>query len=121
MDLNFFTDPGLAPKARSEITIELLEVRPYPDGHRLQVELHITPFLPNDRPSILITMLDSTGKIIASTNIIEAIQYSMHITMHLPQQFHEKELAVQTNLYFGDEPPQASATKQVLLTEMTEP
>ncbi len=115
MDLNFFSDPGLAPKARNEIEIESLLVRPYPDGRRLQIDLHITPFLPNDRPNIVVTIMDSYGKILASANIIETVQYSFKITLHLPHGFDSNELTLQADLYFSEEAPQASLTQQVLL------
>src|SRR5687768_330133 len=83
MDLNFFADPGLAPKPRTEIRIEKLEISAYPDGRRIRVELELTPFAPKDRPNIEITALRSDGVPVGSTTIIEAVQRTIGLTLHL--------------------------------------
>lgn len=106
MDLNFFADPGLAPKPRQEIRIEKLTLTAYPDNRRVRVELEITPFAPKDRPNIEITALRSDGIPVGSTTIIEAVQRTIGLTLHLrePQPHGEYQVVVQLN--FGEEPVQ---------------
>ena len=107
MDLNFFADPGLAPKPRTEIRIEKLEISAYPDGRRIRVELELTPFAPKDRPNIEITAFRSDGAQVGSTTIIEAVQRTIGLTLHLREDKQPHgEYRFTTQLFFGEEPVQ---------------
>jgi hypothetical protein len=117
MDLNFFADPGLAPKPRTEIRIEKLELSAYPDGRRIRVELELTPFAPRDRPNIEITALRSDGVPVGSTTIIEAVQRTIGLTLHLrgaEQPHGEYQFVVQ--LYFDEEPIQHELVQLLLIS-----
>lgn len=117
MDLNFFADPGLAPKPRSEIRIEKLELSSYPDGRRIRVELEMTPFAPKDRPNIEITALRSDGVPVGSTTIIEAVQRTIGLTLHIreaEQPHGDYQFVVQ--LYFGEEPVQHELVESLFIS-----
>jgi hypothetical protein len=117
MDLNFFADPGLAPKPRSEIRIEKLEVSAYPDGRRIRVELELTPFAPKDRPNIELTALRSDGAPVGSTTIIEAVQRAIGLTLHLrePEQ-PQGEYRFVAQLYYDEEPIQHELVQTLIIT-----
>ena len=117
MDLNFVSDPNLAPKPRGDIRIESLVGTLLPDGTRVSVDLHITPFLPLDRPNLVIELRATTGRLLTSTHIIETVQDQVHITLHLPREIDENTLTLQTYLYYAEEKPQASATYNILLNK----
>jgi len=119
MDLNFFSDPQLAPKPRSEIRIESLVVTLLPDGNRLSVEFDTTPFLPIDRPSISLAVRNTSGAILSSSHVIESVHEHVHITLHLPQPLADTNLIVHAELYYGEEPPQADAYQRIDVTNPT--
>lgn len=118
MDLNFFADPGLAPKPRDQIRIETFQPTPYADARRVRVDLEITPFAPSDRPNVEIAALAEDGAQIASVSVIEATQRIISLTMHLrgtvdpqsPVTFHAA-------LYYGEEPPQHTVTHTITLSD----
>jgi hypothetical protein len=117
MDLNFFADPGLAPKPRSEIRIEKFAVSAYPEGRRVRIEIELTPFIPADRPNIEITAFRADGMRVGSTTIIEAVQRLIALTMHLrePEQ-PQGDYQFTADLYYGEEPPQHSVTEVLTIT-----
>jgi hypothetical protein len=113
MDLNFFADPGLAPKPRSEIRVESLVVTAYPDGRRVRIEIELTPFVPSDRPNLEITASKPDGTLVGSVSIIEAAQRTLHLTMHLREQQPSGDYSFQADLYYGEESPQAAMTTDI--------
>lgn len=116
MDLNFFADPGLAPKPRSEIRIEEFRLLPYPDGRRIRVEIELTPFGPADRPSLEITAHKPDGTQVAATTIIESVQRSFGLTMHLRTSETSGEFTFQAKLYYGENAPQDSVSQTMEVT-----
>jgi hypothetical protein len=121
MDLNFFADPGLAPKPRSEIRIEKLEVSAYPDGRRIRVELELTPFAPKDRPNIEITALRSDGVPVGSTTIIEAVQRAIGLTLHLREAEQPRgEYRFVAQLYYDEEPIQHELMEMLTIIDSEE-
>jgi hypothetical protein len=113
MDLNFFADPGLAPKPRSEIRIESLTVTPYPDGRRLRVEIELTPFAPMDRPNIELTAIKPDETQVGSVSIIEAAQRTLSLTMHIREAQPSGEYTLRADLYYGEESPQSTLSENV--------
>src|SRR5690242_14843718 len=111
MDLNFFADPGLAPRPRSEIRMEAFRLAPYPDGRRVRVEIELTPFAPGDRPNLEITAAKIDGTQVGSTTIIESVQRIFGLTMHLREPEPSGKYIFQAELYYGDDAPQDSATE----------
>ena len=113
MDLNFFADPGLAPKPRREIQVEGLTVTPYPDGRRLRVEIELTPFAPMDRPNLELTASKPDGTHVGSVSIIEAAQRELSLTMHIREPQPSGEYTLQVDLYYGEDPPQSTISENV--------
>lgn len=81
MDSNFFllNNDNLVP--RDQVRITRLEASPYPDGHRVKVELDVTPF--RERPNFEISMRDKAGKLIAGTSVVASMQFKMEFVLHL--------------------------------------
>jgi hypothetical protein len=117
MDLNFVSDPNLAPKPRGEIRIESLIGTVLPDGNRISVDLRITPFLPTDRPNLAIELRNANGILLTSTHIIETVRDQIRITLHLPAELDENTLTLQTYLYYAEEELQASAATNIFLNK----
>ncbi len=80
MDI-FFTDPTDIPLPPDEVRIRQLVASPWPDGHRVSVALHITPF--QKPPSGEINIINAVGDELAIINIIETVDPKMEFTMHL--------------------------------------
>ena len=118
MDLNFFADPGLAPKPRSEIRIEGFRLSAYPEGQRVRVDIELTPFAPGDRPNLEITANRPDGTQVAATSIIEAVQRTFGLTMHLREPEPSGEYTFQAVLYYGEEPPQDTVIETIEITSV---
>jgi hypothetical protein len=117
MDLNFFADPGLAPKPRSEIRIEKLSVSAYPDGRRIRIEMELTPFIPADRPNIEITAFNADGIRVGSTTIIEAVQRVIAVTLHLREPGQPQgDYRFEADLFYGEEPAQHSVAETLTIS-----
>ncbi len=80
MDI-FFTDPTDIPLPPDEVRIRQLVASPWPDGRRVSVALHITPF--QKPPSGEINIINAVGDELAIINIIETVDPKMEFTMHL--------------------------------------
>jgi hypothetical protein len=71
-------EDGLPPK---EVRITELSAEPWPDGHRVRVNLVLTPFL--ERPNIEVIITGEDQLEAAAIHIIETIDERMNFTMHL--------------------------------------
>ncbi len=107
MDLNFFADPGLAPRPRSEIRIEQVTLEPYPDRQRVRISVELTPFAPADRPSLEITAISAEGAVLGSTTVIESVQRTFSLTLHLREmQPVNSTCTFRLELYYREDAPQ---------------
>jgi hypothetical protein len=83
MNIDFITDPEMAPRPREEIIIERFDVTPYPDGRRFRLDIEMTPFSPTDRPSLEIAAIhDSEGQI-GSVSVIDTMHQVLRLIMHI--------------------------------------
>lgn len=71
-------EDGLPP---GEVRVTELRIEPWPDGRRLKVFVTVTPFL--ERPNVTALIQDDSGQEVASTTIVETIDFHMVFTMHL--------------------------------------
>jgi hypothetical protein len=82
-DLFFSTDPELAPRPRKEIEITEVSVTPVEGSSRVRIDMSTTPFAPQDRPNIELTVFNPAGLVVGSASIIEAANRKMRLIMHL--------------------------------------
>jgi len=54
---------------------------PYPDGNRLRIALSLTPFL--QKPYLELTLTNSAGEVVASTSIVEPVDWGLEFTLHI--------------------------------------
>jgi hypothetical protein len=87
--------------APEETKIISLTAQPYPDGYRLRVNIEITPF--QIRPHIEVTLHDSNGDEVASTNIVEPLSWKLEFTMHIRGELNNP-YALSAKLYYPDGP-----------------
>lgn len=80
MDIQFF-EPEETPQPPDKVRIESLEAEPYPDGQRVMVQVHVTPF--QERPNLALVLEDNGGTVLTSTNIIEMVEGKVAVTLHL--------------------------------------
>lgn len=109
MDIDLIADPNQLPKPRREIKIERLTAAVLEDATRIRVTVETTPFAPPDRPNIELTAFAPSGEIAASVSIIETMQRSMSLTMHLGNKPAPGIYRLQAELSFGEAPTQHSA------------
>lgn len=58
-----------------------LWAEPSPDGQRLKVGLRLTPF--EKRPTVELSLLDSSGELTSSASIIEPVGWELELTLHV--------------------------------------
>jgi hypothetical protein len=117
MNLNFVTDPELAPRPRDEIRIEAFAVSPYPDGRRVRIELEMTPFAPVDRPNLEITVRNENGEIVGSLSVIESVQRKLSLTTHLREPQPQGRYEFTAELFYSPEAVQDSASASLVLPQ----
>jgi hypothetical protein len=87
--------------APEETKIITLSAQPYPDGYRLRVNIEVTPF--QKRPYIEVTLYDSNGDEVASTNIVEPMSWKLEFTMHIRGELNNP-YTLSAKLYYPDGP-----------------
>lgn len=80
MNIDFFEQKDV-PQPRTNIKIERLEARPYPDGWRIKLMIDVTPF--QERPSLELRVRTAAGREVAELSVIETMHRSMEFTVHV--------------------------------------
>lgn len=70
------------PLPPEEIKVREFTAKAYPDGQRIRLRIKFTPF--QKKPSAEISINDEKGNQLSFTHIIETIDTSTEITVHLP-------------------------------------
>ena len=116
MTISFF-QPDDVPQPPDKVKIEHLDASAYPDGWRVKVELHVTPF--QKRPSLEIALVkkeaEESGKIVAHLSIIETMHPKMEFTMHIRDvDTPQGDYWVKTVLFFREAPEEGSTENEPL-------
>lgn len=77
----FFPEDNLTRATPEETHITTLTAETWADGRRVRVNLEITPF--QKRPYIEVSLKDADGEEVASTSIVEPLQWKIEFTMHI--------------------------------------
>jgi hypothetical protein len=117
MDLNFVTDPELAPRPREEMAITSFKATPYPDGRRIRLDIVTTPFVPADRPNLDVVALNADGEPVGSVSIIETANYKLSLTMHLRVPEPTGEYTFKVMLFYDSQEVQDTALSRITLPE----
>jgi hypothetical protein len=117
MDLNFVTDPELAPRPREEMAITSFKATPYPDGRRIRLDIVTTPFVPADRPNLDVVALDADGEPVGSVSVIETANYKLSLTMHLRVPEPTGEYTFKVMLFYDSQEVQDTALDRITLPE----
>src|SRR5262245_25710270 len=118
MDINLIEDPNLIPKPREQIAIQSLKVIPLADGHRIRVEIQITPFSPQDRLNLQVVTRLADGSEVASMEVVATLQSSLRLTVHLQQPGStDGSYIIEARLYFDPAEVQHSATTSFTLPD----
>ena len=108
MNLNFITDPELAPRPREEIIIQNVTAHASADRQRVKIDITITPFAPSDKPNLEIVAVSTNKNLIRSLSIIETIHRELTLTMHLPSELSPGIYTLHAALYYDPEQIQHS-------------
>ncbi len=77
----FFQDEDETPRLPHEVEITDVRVRPLPDGRRVLVQVTLTPFVEN--PAFDVTILRPDGAQERSLSVVNAMDRTSTLTMHL--------------------------------------
>jgi len=77
----FFPEDNLDRMTPEETHITSLFAEPYPDGHRLHVDIEMTPF--QQRPHLEVILNNGNGDEIQTTSIVEPLTWKIEFTMHI--------------------------------------
>lgn len=102
MDINFF-DPADLPVPRSEVRFSEVTAAPYPDGRRVRLNVHLTPF--QERPNVDIAVFNRLGQEVASMTIIESMDHRFDLTVHLRGPRPEGQYTARCAVGYAEEPP----------------
>lgn len=97
----FFPEDNLQRMTPEETRILDLNAEPYPDGHRLRVNIEITPY--QKRPHIEVLLSDADGEEIASTSIVEPMSWKLEFTMHIRGELNNP-YTLEAKLFYPDGP-----------------
>jgi hypothetical protein len=100
MDL-FFPEDHLNRATPEETHITGLTAEPYPDGYRLRVNIEVTPF--QKRPHIEVVLKDADDEEVASTSIVEPMNWKMEFTMHIRGELNNPYV-LEAKLFYPDGP-----------------
>jgi hypothetical protein len=98
-----------------ETRITFLSAEPYPDGYRVHVNIGMTPF--QKRPHLEVMLTDGTGNEVASTTIVEPMNWKIEFTMHIRGEL-DNPYTLEAKLFYPDGP---SAEPQTLNFEVLPP
>jgi hypothetical protein len=80
--MEFFSlDTNIQRHAPADTRLLDLRAVPDSDGKRLLIDLELSPF--QKRPDIEINLTDSAGNLVASTSIIEPVNWKLELTLHI--------------------------------------
>jgi hypothetical protein len=103
MDINFFDQPDMTPQPRDQMKVLKLSADPYPDRRRVRVEVELTAFTPADKPSLTISAHNTDEQPVADMTIIDAMQRTMSLTLHIREPEPSGQYTVQASLFYeGD-------------------
>ncbi len=103
MNINIFDDPSLVPQPRDRIKIENVTVIPYEDRRRVFIEVRVTAF--QERPNLLIAMLDRTGAVVNEASIIATMHPKMEFTMHMRMADPAGDYTLRVELFYETRNP----------------
>jgi hypothetical protein len=95
-----FHDPNELPLPPAETRISALEIVPWPDGRRVGVDVHITPF--QERPNLHVIITDDQGREVASVGAMQIRETRMSFTLHLRQPETRGQYQVTAQLAYAD-------------------
>ena len=99
----FFPEDNLTRAVPEETKISALSAQPYPDGHRVRVNVEVTPF--QKLPHGEVTHKDATGNEISSTSIVEHMSWKLEFTMHIRGEL-KNPYTLNARLYYPEGPSQ---------------
>jgi hypothetical protein len=103
----FFPEDNLNRMVPEETDITSLSAQPYPDGYRVHVHIEMTPF--QKRPHIEVLLKDATGEEVASSTIVEPLNWKIEFTMHIRGELNNP-YTIEAKLYYPDGPSQTPRT-----------
>jgi len=100
----FFPEDNLNRTTPEETHITSLSAEPYPDGYRLHVHIEMTPF--QTRPHIDVKLTDCDGDEVASTSVVEPLNFKIEFTMHIRSEL-KNPYTLEATLFYPDDGPSA--------------
>ncbi len=120
MNINFFDDSSHVPQPRASIRIEQLEAVVQSDRYRVRAEIKVTPF--QERPNLILALVDSTGGVVHEMSVIGMMHAQMEFTFHIrgkddPSGDYRLEVEL---FYDSRNPPQDRRTLSVIIPTETD-
>jgi hypothetical protein len=103
----FFAQDDLERMPPEQTRILTLQAEPYPDGERVRVDIHMTPF--QKRPHIEMNLFDGDGTEVATASVIEPMGWKLELTMHL-RGARVGPFKLEARLFYPDGPQAATVS-----------
>lgn len=98
---------------REDVRITEIKTEVSPEGRRVAVDIIMTPFI--ERPSLQVRILNASGEKAAALSIVESLDTTVGVVMHLRDQQPTQEYTLQALLYFAS--PGSERTRQDIHTK----
>jgi hypothetical protein len=98
----FFEDPNDVPVPPEEVKIREFYAQPYPDGRRVTIHYHITPF--QIKPNLEVVILQKQNEVSASLSMVEIIENKSDFTMHLKNPIPGHTYKIEMRVFYTDLP-----------------
>jgi hypothetical protein len=105
---SFFPQEDLQRVPPEDTSILSLDAEAYPDGDRIRVQIHITPF--QVRPYIELVLTDAHGHEVATASIVEPMNSRLELTMHL-RGASDTPFRLEARLFYPEGPTREPAVK----------
>ena len=97
MDI-FFQDPDEVRLPPEQVRLLESRITPLEGGSRVKIFLELTPFM--KRPSIEITITNSSGEVLAHSSILETMLPKLEFIMHLRESEPGSEYKLEAMVYY---------------------
>jgi hypothetical protein len=96
-------DSSEIPRPPEDVRFRQVRVEPYPDGTRVRLRIHATPYL--QRPDLSIEIAGAEGGLLAASTVIENAETDLALTLHLRAQPTDGSPLARLTLTYPDRDP----------------
>lgn len=122
LNIDFFDDPGDAPRVREDVRFNNLGVYVHPGNRRIAIGFDITPFI--ERPSVEVELTNARGERAGAVSVIQTPEANFHLNTFLRDKEPTETYELLAVLYYAaleEGLPRMEVDRKVVTFDATEP